>query len=307
MQQNKIANSTGKGWIKKILPEAWSIIKETFKNWQDDRAAGWAAALAYYTVFSLAPLLIVAIAIAGLVFGSSSAQNHLIHQMTGLIGHEGAQAVQLLLTSASKPSSNIIAMVFGVGVLILGATQVFVQLQDTLNLIWHVKLKPDKPISGIVRIRFLSFQMVLGIGFLLLVSLVISALLAGLGKYLNNLVPGLHIVMEILNVIVSFGFITLLFAALFKFLPDIIIAWKDVWVGAAITSLLFSLGKYLIGLYLGQASFGSSYGAAGSLVILLLWVNYSSQILFFGAEFTKVYASKYGTLVAPDKNALAVE
>lgn len=290
-----------------LLHKVWSLITETFKNWQNDRASGWAAALAYYTVFSLAPLLIVAIAIAGLVFGKSAAERQLMDQMAGLMGTQGAQAIQALIQSASKPSSSIIAMVLGAGALILGATQVFVQLQDTLNLIWHVKLKPEKPVLGILRIRFLSFEMVLGIGFLLLVSLVISAAISGLGNYLNSLIPGLHIIMEIVNIIISFAMVTVLFAAIFKILPDIIIPWKDVWVGAAVTGALFSLGKYLIGLYLGQTSFGSSYGAAGSIIIILLWVNYSSQILFFGAEFTKVYASHYGSLVVPSNNAISSE
>jgi len=290
-----------------ILHKVWSLITETFKNWQNDRASGWAAALAYYTVFSLAPLLIVAIAIAGLVFGKSAAEHELMNQISGLVGNQSAEAIQALIQNASKPASSIIAMLLGAGTLIVAATQAFVQLQDTLNIIWRVKLKPEKPVLSILRIRLLSFQMVLGIGFLLLVSLVISAVLSGLGNYLNSLIPGLHIIMEILNIIISFAMVTVLFAAIFKILPDIIIPWKDVWVGAAVTGALFSLGKYLIGLYLGQASFGSSYGAAGSIIIILLWVYYSSQILFFGAEFTKVYASHYGSLVVPNNNAISNE
>lgn len=282
------------------------LLKATVADWQEDKASRLAAALAYYTVFSLAPLLVIVIAIAGLVFGQDAAQNQIVGQLQGLMGKEGAAAVQTMIANANKPTTGIIASIINIVILLFGASGVFAQLQDAMNTVWEVAPKPNQGVLAMLRSRFLSFSMILGIGFLLLVSLALSAGLSGLSSYIGNLVPGLDFLLQLVNFAISFGVITLLFAMIYKILPDARIAWGDVWIGAAITALLFTIGKSLIGLYLGNASVGSAYGAAGSLVVLLLWVYYSAQILFFGAEFTQVYASKYGSRITPDKHAVAV-
>lgn len=280
------------------------LLKDTFAEWQEDKAARLAAALAYYTAFSLAPLLIIVIAIAALVFGQDAAQGEIVGQIQGLVGKEGAEAIQTMIENSRKPAEGSIATLISLVILFFGASGVFNELQDALNTIWEVAPKPGQGVAAIVKNRFPSFAMVLGIGFLLLVSLVMSAVLAGLSNYLGHLVPSLQIVWPAVNFLFSFAVITVLFAMIYKTLPDVKIAWGDVWIGAAITSLLFAIGKALIGLYLGNSSVGSTYGAAGSFVVLLLWVNYSAQILFFGAEFTQVYANKYGSRIEPAENAL---
>jgi membrane protein len=282
------------------------LLKATIADWQEDKASRLAAALAYYTVFSLAPLLVIVIAIAGLVFGPEAARDQIDNQLQSLLGRDGAEAAQTMIASANKPTTGIIASIINIAILLFGASGVFAQLQDALNTVWEVAPKPGQGIISVIRSRFLSFSMVLGIGFLLLVSLVLSAGLAAVGAYLSHLLPGLDFLWQIVNFVISFGVITLLFAMIYKILPDAKIAWGDVWIGAAITALLFTIGKFLIGLYLGNASVGSAYGAAGSLVVLLIWVYYSAQILFFGAEFTQVYATKYGSRIVPAKNAVAV-
>ncbi|MBD2005350.1 MULTISPECIES: YihY/virulence factor BrkB family protein [Cyanophyceae] len=279
------------------------LLKETFTEWQEDKASRLAAALAYYTVFSLAPLVIIAIAIAALVFGQEAAQGGIEEQLRGLLGSQGAEAVEEMIANSRKAEQGTIATLISVGLLMFGASGVFGQLQDSLNTIWEVAPKPGRGIIGFIKDRFLSFSMVLGIGFLLLVSLILSAGLSAVGNYFGHLMPGLPF-LQVLNFLLSFGVVTVLFAFIFRILPDAKIAWGDVWIGAAITSLLFTIGKYLLGLYLGNGSVGSTYGAAGSFVVLLLWVNYSAQILFFGAEFTQVYANKYGSRILPAKNAV---
>jgi membrane protein len=281
----------------------WSLLKETFSEWSEDKASRLAAALAYYTIFSLAPLLIIVIAVAGLVFGQEAARAELFAQIQGLVGQEGAQLIETMVESASQPTSGIIATTIAIATILFGAIGLFGQLQDALNTIWEVEPKPERGIFGMIKDRFLSFTMVLGIGFLLLVSLIISAVVSALNPYLTDLLPGSIYLIQILNFVISFGVITLLFAMIYKVLPDVEIAWSDVWIGAAVTSLLFSVGKFLIGLYLGNSSAGSAYGAAGSLVILLLWVYYSTQILLFGAEFTQVYAKRYGSWAASPQKA----
>lgn len=282
----------------------FGLLKDTFAKWQEDKASKLAAALAYYTAFSLAPLLIIVIAIASLAFGQEAAQGDIVRQIQGLVGKQGAEAVQAMIQNAHKPTEGTIATLISVVILIFGATGVFAELQDSLNTIWEVAPKPGRGIINIIRSRSLSFAMVLGIGFLLLVSLVLSAGLEAVGNYFKDMVPHLTLLWQTLNFVISFGIVTVLFAMIYRILPDAKIAWDDVWIGSAITSLLFSVGKWLIGLYLGNSSIGSTYGAAGSFVVLLLWVNYSAQILFFGAEFTKVYADKYGSQIVPDENAI---
>jgi membrane protein len=280
-----------------------ALIRETFSEWSKDKASRLAAALSYYTIFSIAPLLVIAIAVAGLVFGREAATNQVVGEIRGLVGEDGAQVIQSILQNASKTASGILATVIGVATLLIGASGAFGQLQDSLNTIWEVKPKKGRGVKGVLRDRFLSFSMVLVIGFMLLVSLLLSALLSGVGKYLSDRLPLSSFFLQAMNFGISLAVTTLLFALIFKVLPDAYIRWRDVWVGSLVTALLFSLGRFLIGLYLGRSSVSSAYGAAGSLVVVLLWVYYSAQILFLGAEFTQVYANKFGKSIVPKPNA----
>ncbi len=286
------------------LGKVWGLLKQTWQEFNEDKVPRLGAALAYYTLFSLAPLLVIAIAIAGLVFGDEAARGQIVGTIGGLVGQQGAEAIQSMIQNASKPSTGILATIIGFVTLFLGASGVFGELQQTLNTIWEVTPKPTKGIMGMLKTRIFSFTLVLGTGFLLLVSLVISAGLAALGKYMSGLVPGLDFLWQIVNFVVSFGVTTLLFALIYKIVPDAEIEWRDVWVGAAFTALLFSVGRFAIGFYLARSATASAYGAAGSLVILLLWLYYSAQIMFFGAEFTQVYANKYGSRLQPAPDAL---
>nr|WP_228035677.1 YihY/virulence factor BrkB family protein [Oculatella sp. LEGE 06141] len=282
------------------------MLKETVTEWSEDNASRLAAALAYYTVFSLAPLLIIVIAVAGFFFGEEAARGQIVGQIQGLVGQDGAEIIQTAIDNANQPGTGTgaIASLISIGVLLFGASGVFAELQDSLNAIWNVKAKPKNAVGGFVRKRLLSFTMVLTIGFLLLVSLVVSAALTALTTLMNGLMPGFDFLWQLLNFVISFGVIALLFALIYKYLPDVKITWNDVLIGASMTALLFTIGKSLIGLYLGNSSFGSAYGAAGSLVVVLAWVYYSAQILFFGAEFTQVYARHYGSQIVPDEHAV---
>lgn len=288
------------------LKEIWDLLKTTFSKWSADKASRLAAALAYYTIFSLAPLLIIAIAVAGLIFGRQAARGEMVSQIEDVVGQETALFVETVVENAGQSqSSGLIATIVGLVTLVFGATGVFAQLQDALNTVWQVKPGPGRGIMGAVTDRLWSFVMVLGVGLLLLVSLAISAALPALGS-VTDLLPGSEIWWQVLNFVISFGILTLLFGMIFKVLPDVEIAWSDVWVGAAITALLFTIGKLLIGLYLGRSSVSSTYGAAGSLVILLLWIYYSAQVLLLGAEFTQVYAARYGSRIRSDGVAVWV-
>ncbi|MCU0538191.1 MAG: YihY/virulence factor BrkB family protein, partial [Hydrococcus sp. Prado102] len=240
----------------------WRLLQETFAEWNKDKASRLAAALSYYTIFSLAPLLIIAIAIAGFFFGEEAAKGEIIGQLQGLVGRDGAEVIQTAIENANRPENDgSIASLISLAILLFGASGVFAELQDALNTVWEVEPKPELGIGEFLRKRFLSFAMILGIGFLLLVSLIISAVLAGINHYTNSLLPGFDSLWQVVNFIVSFGVITLLFAMIYKFLPDVKITWGDVAIGSAITALLFVIGKYLIGLYLGNSSFSSTYGA----------------------------------------------
>jgi membrane protein len=281
----------------------FAMLKQSAAAWSDDKASRLAAALSYYPIFSIAPLLIIAIAVVGLVFGQEAASNQVFQQIRGLVGDEGAKAIQTMVQSAHKSDGGIWATVIGVGTILLGASGAFGQLQDALNTIWQVKPKSGQGIKGFVRIRVISFSLVLVIGFMLLVTLVLSALMAGLGSYLEGILPIPSVALQALNFFISFSVTALLFTLIYKVLPDVTVKWKDVWIGGVVTALLFSLGRFLIGLYLGKGSVGSAYGAAGSLVIILLWIYYSSQILFFGAEFTKVFANTLGSHIKPSPHA----
>jgi membrane protein len=282
---------------------AFALTKDSAKAWSEDKASRLAAALSYYTIFSIAPLLVLAIAVAGLVFGREAASNQLFGEIRGLVGDQGAQAIQTMVQSVNQKGGSLVATIVGIVTLLLGASGAFGQLQDALNTIWQVQPKPGLGIWGFLRARFLSFSMVLVIGFMLLVTLVVSAGLSALGHYLEGILPVPAAVMQLLNFAISFGVTTLLFTLIYKVLPDVTVRWRDVWIGGLVTALLFSIGRYLIGLYLGRGSVSSAYGAAGSLVIILLWIYYSAQILFFGAEFTKVFANRFGSHIKPSPYA----
>ena len=286
------------------IESLWDLLKDTFNSWLDDRAPRMAAALAFYMIFSIAPLLIIVIAIAGLVFGQDDVRAQIATQISGLVGPGGTATVMSVIDQIREPSSSIIAALIGVVTVLFGASGVFGELQDSLNTIWKVQPKPGRAVLGIIRERFLSFVMILGLGFLLLVTLVISTALAALGSYLKGVLIGSQYFLQGLDFVLSFFFTTLLFAMIYKILPDARVKWSYVWMGAAVTALLFSLGKFLIGLYLGKSTVASAYGAAGSLIIILVWVYYSAQILFFGAELTHCYAARQGPLPGPTENAI---
>jgi len=275
--------------------ELWSLTKESVSQFSEDFAPSMGAALAYYTIFSIAPLLIIAIAVAGFVFGEDAARGQIFAQLRGLLGDRGAAAIEAAVKSASQTGSGTFAAVAGIVTLLLGATSVFGELQSDLDRIWDSTKTNESGIRGLLRGRLLSFGMVLGIGFLLLVSLVLSAAVSALGHFWHDLLPGSEVLMQVVNFVLGFVVITGLFAMIYKLLPRCDIGWADVWIGATVTSLLFSIGKFLIGLYLGRSSVASSFGAAGSLVIVLLWVYYSAQIFLLGAEFTRTYSYRHGT------------
>lgn len=282
------------------------LLRETVDEWTEDRAPQLAAALAYYMAFSLAPLMVIAIAGAGLVFGQDAAQHRVFAQISELLGDEGARQIQEMIVAAGRTSAGIVATVVGGVTLLLGASGVFGQLQDALNAIWEVQPRPGRGVLGAIRQRFFSFTMVLGSAFLLLVSLVVGAVIAGLGERLLHGREGVELLLQVFNAVVGLGVATVLFGLIFKVVPDVEVRWRDVWVGAFFTAALFSIGRLALGWYLGRGSFGSSFGAAGSLVIVLFWIYYSAQILFFGAEFTQVYASRYGARIRPSPGARSV-
>ncbi len=281
----------------------WGVLRTAAESWMADNAPRLGAAVSYYTVFAISPLLIIVIFIASLWFKRSDVQLALFNELARLIGSHGAQAVEDGLSAAAPHAEGKLASIVAVATLILSATGLFMELQGAMNTIWGVEAKSGAGVWAFIKNRLLSFAMVLGIGFLLLVSLVISAGLASLAKYFSALVPGLGELTLVLNGLVSFFFITVLFAMIFKVLPDVKIGWREVWLGAAVTAVLFTGGKFLLGVYLGHNSTVSAYGAAGSLVLVLLWVYYSAQILFFGAELTQAYANRFGTKLEPKENA----
>ncbi len=278
------------------LKQIGALIGKSVSAWIADFAPSMGAALAYYTLFSIAPLLIIVIAIAGLVFGHDAARGEIVAQIQGLIGRDGAIAVQGLLKSTSEPAQGIVAIVISTIMLIIGATTVFAELQSDLDRIWRVPA-PAKQIGIFVmlRRRLLSFGLVLGLAFLLLVSLVISTAIAAVGKWWDGYFAGWEAILQVVDFCLSFTISTVLFALIYKLMPRARIAWRDVWIGAAVTALLFDIGKLLIGLYLGKASVASGYGAAGSLVVLLVWVYFAAQIFLLGAEFTWAYAHTCGS------------
>lgn len=295
----------------KNISDLLDIFKRTYEDWKEDRASRLAASLAYYTIFSLAPLLVIAIAVAGFIWEQEAVEAQVMSQIQGLVGAEGAIFVADLIESAGNTPEGILATIIGIITLLFGALGVFNELHNSLNIIWEVQEEKAESFWQAVKKaivdRFLSFTMVLGIGFLLLVSLVISAGLSATQELVGNAFPVPEFLLQLLNLIISIGVITVLFAMIYKYLPDAEVPWRYVWLGAFVTSILFSLGKMLIGLYLGNSAVASSFGAAGSLVLLLVWVYYSAQILFFGAEFTQVYANKYGPKILPEGEESAAQ
>ena len=284
---------------------AFNIVKGTVTEFSEDNVLRLSAALAYYAMFSIGPLLAIVVGVVGLAFGHESVQREIHHGMQGMLGENSAKTLDSMMAARSHGKS-IATTIIGVVVLLFGAAGVFGQLQDSLNTIWEVKTKPKAGIWAFIRNRFFSFSMVLGVAFLLLVSLAISTALAAFTGALNRMVPMGDVVGHIVDFIVSFGIVTLLFAMIFKFLPDVRVPWRKIWIGAIGTALLFTLGKFLLGLYLGRQSTASAYGAAGSVIVILMWVYYASVILFFGAEFTQVYAKATGTKITPAKYAVPV-
>jgi membrane protein len=279
------------------------MLKATFADWMEDKALRLSAAVAYYSVFSIAPLLVIAIAVAGLVLGQEAVRGELFGQLKDYVGPQAANAVQSMVQSASKPTHGWVATVLGFATLLLGASGVFGQLKDALNTIWEVQAKSGGGVKAFIKERILSFGMVLVIGFLLLTSLLLSTMIAGLNHMLESWLPMPAFVWGVIAFLISFAVVTTLFAFIFKVLPDVQLAWRDVWIGAAVTALLFEIGKFALGYYLGKQGAESSYGAATAIVLLLLWVYYNSCILFFGAEFTQVYTRSRGVKVETKRGA----
>jgi membrane protein len=275
----------------------WQLTKETATEWMNAKPFRLSAALAYYTLFSMAPLLVVALGIAGLAFGVDAARGQIFSPLQSILGPKSADAVQNAVAAASIKSSGVLATVFGLVTLFIGASAVFGELQDALNTIWEAKGSPNAGIWDLVKKRLLSLSMVVVIGFLLLVSLALSAMMNAIGAHIGGVLPIPPWILEVVNFVVSFGVVTLLFATIFKVLPDVDNAWSDVWIGAAATAALFTVGKSLIGMYIGRMALDSTYGTAASLLVVLVWIYYSSLILFFGAEFTHVYARRRGSQV----------
>ncbi|GHC88747.1 hypothetical protein GCM10007320_35870 [Pseudorhodoferax aquiterrae] len=283
-----------------ILPtfKQWlALCKQAVQSWSDDYAPSMGAALSYYSVFSMAPLLLIVISVAGLVFGEEAARGELFGQLAGLMGADAAKTLETLLASVNKPAQGIVSTLIGLGVLLIGATTVFGELQNALDRIWRA---PARNTSGglwnLLHTRLLSFGMVLGIAFLLMVSLVLGAVVSALGKWWGDAFAGWEIVAQLINIVLGFALTTGVFAMIYKIMPRVHVRWYDVWIGAAVTALLFTLGRFLIGLYIGKSGVASSFGAAGSLIVIFVWVYYSAQVFLMGAEFTWLYAKQYGSM-----------
>ncbi len=302
----RVGRRKSKSALSNAFRNSFRIFAAAFSAWRKDKALRLGASLAYYTFFSIPSLLVIAVAAGGMFYGEEAVRGRVVEQFQGLLGAHGAQALDTIIRRAGSLRSGLFAAVAGIATLVIGATAVFVELQDALNTIWGVTPRPKSELTYLIRVRALALLVVIGTGFLLLISLVLSTVLASFGAYLSGLWHGPPALLQLLqlgNIVVSTGIITLLFAMIFRVLPDARIAWKDVWLGAAVTAVLFTLGKFLIGLYLGRTRIESIFGGAGSLAILLVWVYYSSQIFFFGAEFTQVYANTYGSKIRPEKYA----
>jgi membrane protein len=286
------------------MHEAWMLLRNTAIEWWNDNTFRLAASLAFYTIFSIAPVLLIAVGSASLFFSRETAVHRVAEEMRRLVGEEGASALRQVLESSAGLGQGAWAITIGIATLILGASVVFAELQSALNQVWGVKSEVRRGlILDLVLDRLRSFSIALGVGFLLLVSLVLSAALSGLQDYLTNWMPSFPWLWQAGNIVISFFVVAVLFAMIYKFLPDVQIEWHDVWIGAVVTSFLFNGGKYLISIYLGRAAIGSAFGAAGSFAVLLVWIYYSALISFFGAEFTQVYARRHGRRILPEQHA----
>ena len=287
------------------MRKLWELIRQTMKEWSEDKASRLAAGLAYYTVFSIPPLLVVAIGIASLFTERQVVEQQVTSQAGALMGARGEEAIETILQSAEEPGQGeLLPTLLGIGLLIFGASGAFTALQDSLNTVWDVQADPQRGILAAIKERFFSFTMVLVVGFILLVSLMLSTLLASFGNFVGGLVVEAEIILWLINFAISFGVIMGLFVLIFKIVPDVEIAWRDVVIGAAITAVLFKIGEYALSFYFERSDPTSSFGAAGSVILLLLWVYYSAQILFLGAEFTQVYTREYGSGMKPERGAV---
>lgn len=282
---------------KFTIKEVPSLIVEAYYEMLDDKAFKMAAALSYYSAFSMGPLLIIVIAIAGFIFGEEAARGQLFFELKNLVGTDGAQMIETIIKGASNTATGIFATIMSIVLLVLGSVGVFVELQESLNIVWGVEPKPGRGVWGFLKNRIVSFSMVVATGFLLMISLIVNSAIALFNEFMGEMFPSLIPLAYIMNNAASLVVITLLFAMIYKVLPDVRISWRYVWLGAGITSLLFAIGKYLIGIYLGSSSYSSTYGAAASLVVIFVWIYYSGLILFFGAELTQVYRKRYSTSI----------
>ncbi|WP_232294693.1 YihY/virulence factor BrkB family protein [Achromobacter piechaudii] len=281
------------GVQKMAIKRLYALVKQTVMNWLDDYAPSMGAAIAFYTVFSLAPLVIIVIGIAGFFWGHEAAQGQLFEQISALVGAEGGKAVESVVLGAQEPAQGIAATVISVVMLVIGSTTVFSELQSALDRIWKVNAKKQSGIWALIRARLLSFGLILTLAFLLIVSLIVSTVLAALGSWLGGGDPGWGLLLQAVNEAVTVGILTLLFGMIYRFMPQAPVAWRDVWAGAFVTAVLFEIGKFLIGLYMAKASIASSYAAAGSLVVVLIWVYFAAQVFLLGAEFTRVFAEAH--------------
>ena len=289
------------------LRALFDLCKQTFESWRADYAQSMGAALAYYTVFSVAPLILIVISVVGLVFGRDEARGEIMEQISGLMGADGAHAVDIMLQHLHRPTQGIVATVVGLALVLIGATTVFGELQDAFDRIWRAPARESTSgLLDLVRVRLLSFSMIMGIGFLLIVSLIVNAALAALGEWWAPAFGGWTTLAQHVNSVFGFGIVTVGFAMIFKVMPRVRVQWRDVWIGAFVTAVLFAVGKYLIGLYIGKTGIASGYGAAGSLVVVLVWVYYSAQIFLLGVEFTWVYAHAYGSFKGQPRPAARV-
>jgi membrane protein len=291
-----------------FLANAWVVLSDAFNGFLEDRCLKFSASLAYYTIFSLAPLLVLVIALAGIFLGEEAIRGQIFGQINGLVGNQAAKQIQDMIKSVGLSGKTSTALIIGIVTLIIGATSIFTEIQDSVNIIWRVKPKPKRGWLKLLKDRLLSSSLVVSLGFLLMVSLVVNGIVLALSDQLTRLVPGLGIyIISAINFIISTAVVTLLFGVIFKVLPDAKIDWKDVRWGALFTGLLFMLGRYGIGLYIDTSGTSSTYGAAGSLIVILLWIYYTSAILYFGAEFTQAYANHFGIRIEPAEYAVYVE
>jgi len=292
---------------KQYFKDLWKVILGSASAFSQDRAMKYSASLAYSTIFALSPLLVLIISLASIFYGKDAIQGKLFSEINQLVGSDAANQIQILIEKSALSGGSTLSLIISIVVLMVGATAIFTEIQDTLNIIWRVRPKPKKGFQKLLINRVLSFSMIISLGFLLVVSLVVNGIVAALSQRLSNIFPEITVLLvQAFNIFLTFSIITTLFAIIFKFLPDVKISWKDVRVGAIATALLFMLGRVLIGFYLQMAGTGSTFGAAGSLVVILTWVYYTAAILYFGAEFTQVYAEKFGGSIQPAEYAVHV-